>query len=287
MIASSNRRTGNRRVIIASIAITAILALTLASVVMYHNRSSNHASDLGSESATGSDSTTTSGASSSLASGPTVSSTDTNFGFTSATLVFPCNCSINLSQVWPWYKTLGALKSASDAVEVAQVTSEQTVGVNVSTDVGGPVEGLVPVTIYNATVTTVLSGVSSPKVGDWQLVAQIDGTVGGTTMNVTGYPTLSVGQFYVFFLTSESPIPNLYGVASITTGGAQGLFLIQGGNVYSLDNMYPQADAWLPVKVPGVPLAEFTQEVQSGGSTSTVQSSIVTSTIESSSLGFG
>jgi hypothetical protein len=95
-------------------------------------------------------------------------------------------------------------------------------------------------------------------------------------MNLTGYPTLSVGTSYVFFLTQKSPIQDIYSNFTPTTGAAQGLFYIQDGNVYSLDNMYPQADAWLPVKANGVPLSEFVAEVQAAAvsTTSTSQSAI-------------
>jgi len=52
------------------------------------------------------------------------------------------------------------------------------------------------------------------------------------------------------------------GAVLMTPGGPQGLFYIQGGNVYSMDNMYPQADSWIPTKVSGVPLSQFVQEIQ-------------------------
>jgi hypothetical protein len=104
-----------------------------------------------------------------------------------------------------------------------------------------------------------------------------------------GYPTLTVGGLYIFFLTAlnsvvvpaytstttmttitikDSPLSPYWqhiddGMASVTTGGAQGLFYVQEGKVFSLDNAYPQQDAWLPVKVSGIPLAEFIAELNS------------------------
>jgi len=172
------------------------------------------------------------------------------------------------------YDTLAALTSASGTVVVGNVTSEQTVGVNVSAVFGSAAVGLVPVTNYYIDVTTVISGEWSLEPGDGQLVAQVGGTVGANTMNVTGYPTLSVGQSYVFFLTYQSPTSGLYGSAATTTGAGQGLFYIQGGNVYSLNNLYPQADSWLPVTADGVPLNQFVSEVQAA----TTNSSTVAST---------
>lgn len=98
-------------------------------------------------------------------------------------------------------------------------------------------------------------------------------------MSITGYPTLSVGQSYVLFLAFRvctNELADLFN-ASVTTGGPQGLFSVQGGNVYSLDNTYPQADSWLPVKADGIPLAQFEAMVQAAPVPTTSQS-ITTST---------
>jgi hypothetical protein len=194
----------------------------------------------------------------------------TTIAITSEFAISPCNCTLDLNQDWPEYMTMRDLASSSQAIIVGSVTSEQTIGVNDSIVFGGNV-GLVPVTAYNVTVTNVLLDRESPfqptlKAGHWTIVPQVGGTFGHTTMNVTGYPTLSVGASYVFFLTNQSPIKGVY-YSFTTTGASQGLFYVQGGNVYSLDHMYPQADSWLPVKANGIPLAQFVQEVQSAVAT--------------------
>jgi len=173
------------------------------------------------------------------------------------------------------------LASASTTVIVGNVTAENTIGVNDSIEFGASVP-LVPVTDYNVTVTTVLLDHGyGLKPGFWTIVPQVGGTFGHTTMNVTGYPTLSVGTSYVFFLTGKPSILGIY--YDLTTAGAQGLFYIQGGNVYSLDNMYPQADSWLPVKANGVPLAQFVQQIQPAVASSTTvtqtSSQLTTTTI--------
>ena len=69
---------------------------------------------------------------------------------------------------------------------------------------------------------------------------------------------------------------HIFLMLSVTTGGPQGLFRVQGGNVYSLDNTYPQADSWLPVKADGIPLAQFEAEVEAA--TTTTSQSLTTST---------
>jgi len=210
------------------------------------------------------------------------SSTATSQVMTELHFLYPCNCSYDLSWAWPTFNTVSALKSSSDFVVVAQVTSTRTVGVNLSKFPASPFtppKSLIPVIGYNITVTTVLSG-EPGLVGTWQLVSQIGGTTNGTSMSIAGYPTLSVGQSYVFFLTASSAnilsgsselftlydnvYPNVPYVTAITLGGPQGLFMVEGGVVYSLDNEYPQADAWLPVKAGGIPLAQFIQDVQMG-----------------------
>lgn len=198
----------------------------------------------------------------------------TTIGTTTAFWIFPCNCTVDLSQGnWPEYSTMQDLASASAAIIVGNVTSERTIGVNESSLVDGEVRlAPVPVTDYNVTITTVLFDSGNNfgfdiSAGYWTIVPQVGGTIGHTTMNVTGYPSLSVGDSYVFFLAHQTSIEgNLYNGLT-TTGGAQGLFYIQGGNVYSLDNIYPQADSWLPVKADGVPLSEFITQVQSATTT--------------------
>lgn len=172
------------------------------------------------------------------------------------------------------------LASASLEVIVGTVTAERTTGVNDSFEFGINVP-LVPVTDYNITVTTmVLDGGYGIEAGYWLIVPQIGGTFGHIALNDTGYPALTLGVSYVFFLTDKSPIWGVYNYPLITVGGAQGLFYIQGGKVYSLDNLYPQADGWLPVKANGVPLLEFLTGVQSAyeSTVSTTASKSTTST---------
>jgi hypothetical protein len=221
----------------------------------------------------------------------TVSSTQTVQGISQVNLVLPCNCSYDLRSAWPTYQSLADLKSASYAVVVAQVALAQTVGKNLSQfTLAGPVptlKGVIPITEYTINVTTFVSGGSNLEPGAQLFFAQIGGVSDGTNMSVTGYPTLLVGQSYVFFLSTSgsllsdtNELLNLI-QTGITTGGPQGLFSIQGDNVYSLDNTYPQTDGWLPVKVSGMPLAQFVAEVQ----TATVSTNIVSqSEINSTSL---
>jgi hypothetical protein len=159
------------------------------------------------------------------------------------------NCTLNIP--WPTYKTLGALKAATDSAIIANVRSASTVSI-----------GGVPVTRYNVAVSQTIIGTQITP-GTVIPVAQIGGTANGTTMRLTGYPTLTLGGTYVFFLNyAGTYLVSYYTLFPLTVGGAQGLFYVQNGKVFSLDNMYPQADAWLPVKAAGVPLAQFIQQVQ-------------------------
>lgn len=192
------------------------------------------------------------------------STTTVTFGTTTGGwLLRACNCSLDLSKkVWPEYTTMHDLASASLEVIVGEVTAEHETGGNDSFLLGGN-DGLVPVTNYNITVTAmVIDGGYGLEQGFWLIVPQMGGTFAHTTMNTTGYPTLAVGASYVLFLTDKQEIEGIYDYSLTTTGGAQGLFYIQYGKVYSLDNIYPQADGWLPVKADGVPLYQFLTDVQ-------------------------
>jgi hypothetical protein len=161
------------------------------------------------------------------------------------------------------------LASKSQAIIIANVTSQDTIGADDSSEFGGPGSvPLVPVTNYNVTITTVLLDRGWGLVpGHWTIIPTLGGTFNHITLNVTGFPTLSVGTTYVFFLTDEGPFVTGSTYYLTTTGVTQGLFYIKGGDVYSLDNVYPQADAWLPVKANGVPLADFITQVQSAAAT--------------------
>jgi len=171
-----------------------------------------------------------------------------------------CNCTVYIPQ--PIYPTLNQLVQASPTVWLANVTMETNLIVN----------GL-PFMLYNISNIETLYSAATYKAppGANASFAWIGGTVNETTMLASGYPTLIVGATYVFFFPTSAGY-NLYpywgyiegGSALSTTGGAQGLYYVQGGNVFSLDNMYPQADAWLPVKLDGTPLAQFILELQSG-----------------------
>ena len=168
------------------------------------------------------------------------------------------NCTLNL----PWegeasYDTMSALVSASDYVGLAKVTA-------VSTEV---VFGL-PLLLYNITVIQNLVQDNLVGTGSNLMVAQIGGTANGNTFQLGGFPTLVVGDTYVFFLQqTETFLVQYYQLNPVTVGGPQGLFYVQNGKVFSLDNMYPQVDSWLPVKAAGVPLAQFIQEVQDAACT--------------------
>jgi hypothetical protein len=156
--------------------------------------------------------------------------------------------------------------------------------------VPGTLKGTIPITEYAINATAVMSGGPNLKPGAQLFFAQIGGVSEGTNMSVTGYPTLSVGQSYVFFLTTSgsllggtNELINLI-ETGVTTGGPQGLFTIQGGNVYSLNNTYPQADAWLPVKADGIPLAQFEAQVEAA-TTSISESSTSSAGISTTTLG--
>jgi hypothetical protein len=208
-----------------------------------------------------------------------VSSTETTTDTTTFNELFPCNCSVDIRWAWPVnYTSLSSLDSGSEYVVVANVTSTQTAGVSAPLYGYPSLSGTVPVTGYEISITQVLLGPPSLTPGYTFWVAEIGGTVNGTTMSVDGYPELSVGGTYVFFLNaSGSTLTTFYSAVGnaqewITVGGPQGLFYVQGGDVYSLDHMYPQADAWLPLKVNGVPLSEFAAEVIQAAQTSTTSS---------------
>jgi hypothetical protein len=182
----------------------------------------------------------------------------------------PDGCVVDI----PWaglyapYQNLSALAAASWFILVGNVTEAYTA-----------LSDGVPVNLYNVTVTELLKQPTNDLLPTFNGAVQV-GEVGGTAtgynnMTVVGYPTLKVGQTYVFFLTPSagadprSPFMreinlSLPGVlVEMTQEGPQGLFYVQGGKVYSLDMMYPQADSWIPTKVSGVPLSQFIQEIES------------------------
>jgi len=193
------------------------------------------------------------------------------------------NCIIDA----PWtsgsqlHKTLNELVAYSELVLVGNVTSLSTVAV----------KG-VPVTAYNVTVIATIISAGHPNLvpGSVLNMAQIGGTAAGNTMTLKGYPLLVKGGTYVFFLNylggtvapncgnactliPDPTAPYVSGVdngfALVTVGGPQGVFAVQGGKVYSLDNAYPQDDQWLPIKVAGASLTQFMTEIQQAVSSTT------------------
>ena len=196
----------------------------------------------------------------------------------------PASCHGNCVIQVPWnsgaqlHKTLGDLILSSADIVVGNVTAISTVAV----------KG-VPVTVYNVTLIAFLYPLdlrTIPSPGTVFTMAQVGGTAAGNTMTLKGYPPLVKGGTYVFFLNlpggsaqrscgaagvaciliPDPTAPYVGGVdggfASVTVGGPQGVFSVQGGNVYSMDNLHPQEDAWLPLKVSGVPLAQFITQIQ-------------------------
>jgi hypothetical protein len=186
-----------------------------------------------------------------------------------------CTLNVDWTSINPPYRTLDNLTNASDYVFVGNVTAAWTVA-----------SGDVPVNLYNVTVVTALKspGDAPPLTpGSFFVVGEVGGTIAKETVTVNGYPTLNVDGTYVLFVTPSGGVCCVKGnlatpdapfslivdraifppIPVMTQGGPQGIFYVRGGDVYSLDNMYPQVDAWLPVKAHGVPLPQFIQEVQS------------------------
>lgn len=181
----------------------------------------------------------------------------------------PKGCVVDI----PWaefaapYQNLSALAKASWFILVGNVTNARPAAPNRT-----------PVNLYNVTVIDLLKQPTNALLPTFQNAVQV-GEVGGSVldyinMTLSGYPSLSVGETYVFFLTPSgganphSPFMQAINLSDpgslveMTQEGPQGLFYVQGGNVYSLNNMYPQADSWIPTNVSGVPLSQFIQEIQ-------------------------
>jgi hypothetical protein len=200
------------------------------------------------------------------------------------TYILPESCQNCVANV-PWaevtttYPTLQNLENAASVAVIGNVTSASTV----------TVRG-VPVTLYEVTISTMLKNDSyfpALAAGMTIPVGQVGGAAGNETMALNGYPTLVQGDTYVLFLNPAggivvgnsnsvnpgAPFEDYVGavgfVAYMTQGGPQGLFYVQGGNVYSLDNVYPQADSWLPIRVSGVPTSQFVQEILSAAISTT------------------
>ena len=172
------------------------------------------------------------------------------------------------------YSTLQELANASTIIVIGNVTSTKTVGVG-----SNPV---VPVTIYNVTVSAVFRHEFAGGVVPGLVipVGMVGGTIGNNTMTVAGYPTLTKGGTYILFLNPaggiytgnsridagagflENYVDTTGDLELMTQGGPQGLYYVQGGMVCSIESIYPQTDAWLPIKLSGTPLAQFIEQLQ-------------------------
>ena len=197
----------------------------------------------------------------------------------------PSSCTLNVywSSINQPYATLASLEAAADFVILGNVTGSLTVA-----------SGNVPVTLYNITVTTFLKG--GEDIGTPFVMGEVGGMAANKTMTVSGYPTLNVGGTYILFVTPaggfyssngtahfpNAPFTSEVGEATspylvyMTQGGPQGLFYVQNGQVYSLDNLYPQTDSWMQVKASGIPLSQFIQEIQLAQTTSTTSTTSAT-----------
>jgi hypothetical protein len=72
-----------------------------------------------------------------------------------------------------------------------------------------------------------------------------------------GNPALNLDPYFVY-----------HGISVLASvDGPQGMFYVQAGKSYSFDNVYPQADSWLPIKADGVPLAQFVSDIEGNLST--------------------
>jgi hypothetical protein len=182
------------------------------------------------------------------------SSASTTASTTYAGSTISCSGNCTFSLPWPVYQTMGELKDASPFVVVATVTSASV------TSVAG-----IPLTVYQLSVITSIEGPGvNTTAGMTTLpIAQIGGTVNGTTVSIEGYPTLTVGSTYVLFLNGPGSLyPAYYDGYLTSVGGPQGTFLVQRSGIFSLDTVYPKADVWLPIKANDVPLSQFIAEVQ-------------------------
>lgn len=258
------------------VAAGALVVLILSSIVIATFLVKNQANSL------------TSSSSSVASTSTTRSSQSTALSISFGDPVFPKSCPngcvVNFS--WPdsstVYSSMPSLINASWFIFVGNVTGAWTTIVEND-----------PITLYNVTATETLKIVDSfgyiPMIGNnSSQVAEGGGKAGNNTYSLEGYPTLTVGATYVFFLSPSGDVNAPFadranisyppGLVLMTPGGPQGLFYVQGGNVYSLDNMYPQADSWIPTKVSGVPLSQFVQEIQADVNSTTTSSTTSIST---------
>lgn len=142
---------------------------------------------------------------------------------------------------WEAYQTLGSLKSNASSIIVGQVLSvKDTISI-----------GSVPYTDFEVSVTQSIKGNLAPASS--VIVRQL----GNRTLSVEGEHSLNVGDKVILFLT-DSPV---LGVMYIV-GGPQGHFMLQNGEVNSLDVSYPD-DSWIHVQFHNLALSDFIQEVNS------------------------
>jgi hypothetical protein len=106
-----------------------------------------------------------------------------------------------VASIVPWtqkYQSFSSLDNASVVIVVANVTSARTVGVSVSESIsGGSNDNPVPMTFYNITVVQEIKNEFGPayaSAGASLVYGEIGGTIPSSSMNVTGYPLLSLGS---------------------------------------------------------------------------------------------
>jgi len=185
-----------------------------------------------------------------------------------------CTLNINWVEDAPAYPTLKALANSSELIVLGNITASRA-----------SFSGGFLVTLYDVSIVNPIKAPAGlDTVGAVFQFGQVGGSASNETMVLGGYPSLHIGQIYVLFaepsggelslpsddvIGNAPPIPfapvvnQASGLAQpfISLGGPQGLFYIANGSVYSLDNMFPNSDGWLPLKLDSVPLADFVNEV--------------------------
>lgn len=304
----------NRRLIISGGAVVVVVLVALAVANSYFPSQSTVATRIGSASQS---STLASMSTFSLTSSVTAT-VSSGFSIVGARCGGTCTINVPWTSIYHMYPNFTDLATNSVMVLLANVTSEagalangipiteynitvtqELVG-NAALEpgtelpilqVGGTADGVTmnliggPLLTVGGTYVLFLSPPGGIVFGDDSVTASestsvINGTTITFTNSVTGTTHHSPGDPLAQYV-----LPVDDGGAQITVGGPQGVFYVQDGNVYSLNNAYPQADGWLPLKVSGVPLAQFIQEVQSAATSTTTASAA--STVSSSSAAEG
>jgi hypothetical protein len=294
----------NKRRILASVATLVIVALaTIAVAANYFPAKSPIGTRIDSTALSSS-----LGSVSAFASSSSITTKTTTSGFSIVGSNCKGNCTIDVpwTSIYHMCRNFTDLTTDSNAVLLVKVTSETAVladGIpvteyNITTikdvlgntelqpgmevpvlQVGGTADGVTmnikgeqPL-VVGGTYVLFLSapgGITTPvNQGNGAVTSSESTTViNGTTITFRNSATISLRH------SADDPLaqyvlPADDGVSQITVGCPQGIFQVQGGKVYSLDNANPQDDAWLPLKVSGMPLAQFIQEVQSAATTPT------------------